>query len=158
MTIKQTNKRNHLNKKLPQPNSPRRGRPAGLVTVSWDGTQETMFYDVTRVLAAGMSRSAAYAEQAKKLGRSVSAIENKFRKMKRAKEGVGTAGGEWPRGTGTRELPNKPKNKSKNKGTLTMVRYYAKDDNGLETFLGTGPENAAFAVIKAFQHGSGVAQ
>ena len=151
-----TNKRNHLNKKLPQPNLTRgRGRPAGQVTESWDDNASvTMFYAVTRALAAGMTKSAAYAEQAKKLGRSVSAIENKFRKMKRAKEGVGTAGGGWPRGTGTRELPNKPKKK----GTLTMVRYYAKDDNGLETFLGTGPENAAFAVIKAFQHGSGVAQ
>ena len=142
--------------------SERRGRPAGLVPASWDDTAETMWNEVARAVEAGMTKSAAYAEQAKKLGRSVSAIENKFRKMKRAKEGVGTAGGGWPRGTGTRELPNKSKNKSKNKpkkkGTLTMVRYYAKDDNGLETFLGTGPENAAFAVIKAFQHGSGVAQ
>ena len=159
MTIKQTNKRNHLNSKLPQPNLTRgRGRPAGQVSESWDDTAETMFNALTRALkAGGMSKSAAYAEQAKKLGRSVSAIENKFRKMARAKEGVGTAGGGYRRGTGTRVLPNKPKNKSKKTGTLTLVHYYAKDDNGLETPLGTGTSNTVLAVIKAIQNDSGVA-
>ena len=165
MTIKQTNERNHLNKKLPQPNLTRgRGRPAGQVSESWDDNASvTMFYAVTRALAAGMSKSAAYAEQAKKLGRSVSAIENKFRKMKRAKEGGGTAGGGWPRGTGTRELPNKPKNKSKNKpkkkGTLTLVHYYAKTEDGLETPLGTGTSmDTLLAVINTIGNDSGVAQ
>ena len=161
MTIKQTNERNHLNKKLPQPNLTRgRGRPAGQVSESWDDNASvTMFYAVTRALAAGMTKSAAYAEQAKKLGRSVSAIENKFRKMKRAKEGVGTAGGGYRRGTGTRVLPNKPKNKSKKTGTLTLVHYYAKDDNGLETPLGTGTSmDTLLAVINTIGNDSGVAQ
>ena len=158
MTIKQTNKRNHLNSKLPQPNLTRgRGRPAGQVSASWDDTAETMFNALTRALAAGTRKTAAYAEQAKKLGRSVSAIENKFRKMARAKEGVGTAGGGYRRGTGTRVLPNKPKNKSKKTGTLTLVHYYAKDDNGLETPLGTGTSNTVLAVINAIQNDSGVA-
>ena len=159
MTIKETNKRNHLNSiSRSNPILTRgRGRPAGQVSVSWDDTAETMFNALTRALAAGTKKTIAYAEQAKKLGRSVSAIENKFRKMKRAKKGVGTAGGGYRRGTGTRELPNKPKNKSKKTGTLTLVHYYAKTDDGLEIHLGTGPESAAFAVIKAFQHGNGVA-
>ena len=156
MTIKQTNKRNHLNSKLPQPNLTRgRGRPAGQVSASWDDTAETMFNALTRTLAAGTRKPAAYAEQAKQLGRAVSAIENKFRKMARAKEGVGTAGGGYRRGTGTRVLPNKPKNKSKKTGTLTLVHYYAKDDNGLETPLGTGTSNTVLAVINAIQNDSG---
>jgi hypothetical protein len=128
--------------------SERRGRPAGLVPASWDDTAETMWNEVARAVEAGMTKSAAYAEQAKKLGRTVSGVGNKYRKMARAKQG-----GE----TGGMRMPNEMKNQGR-KGELTMVRYYAKDDNDLETFLGTGPENAAFAVIKAFQHGSSVAQ
>ena len=129
--------------------SERRGRPAGLVAADWDDTAgRTMVNEVNRAAEAGMKKSAAYAEQAKKLGRTVSAVENKYRKMTRAKQG-----GE----TGGMRMPNEMKNQGRT-GELTMMRYYAKDDNGLETFLGTGPENAAFAVIKAFQHGSGVAQ
>ena len=136
---------------------------------SWDDTAETMWKEITRALkVAGMDEvlalkrqieRAVYAEQAKKLGRSVSAIENKYRKMARAKEGVGTAGGGWPRrGTGTRVLPNKPKNKSKKKGTLTLVHYYAKEDNGRETLLGIGTSmDTLLAVINTIGNDSGVA-
>ena len=80
---------------------------------SWDDTAETMWKEITRALkVAGMDEvlalkrqieRAVYAEQAKKLGRSVSAIRQKYRKMARAKEGVGTAGGGYRRGTGTEE-------------------------------------------------------
>jgi hypothetical protein len=115
--------------------------------VSWNDEQSVEMFDfIVKLKESGVSQKVAYERYAAlHPGRTARSVQSKYQKMLSVKKGGGT---------GNRELPNKPKKK----GTLTMVRYYAKSDNGLETFLGTGPENAAFAVIKAFQHGSGVAQ
>jgi hypothetical protein len=115
--------------------------------VSWSDYQANKMFDyIVKQKKAGVSQKMAYERYAAiHVLRTARSVESKYQKMLSIKKGGGT---------GNRELPNKPKKK----GTLTMVSYYAKSDTGVETLLGTGPENAVLAVIKAFQQGSSVAQ
>ena len=115
---------------------------------SWNANESDEMCDfVVKLKESGVSQKVAYGRYAAlHPGRTARSVESKYQKMLSAKKGGGT---------GNRELPNK----SKKKGTLTLVRYYAKTDNGLETPLGTGTSmDTLLAVINTIENGSGVAQ